>query len=188
LEPIRSFIAFDIEEAEVLRNLSTVQNMLVETGAGLRIVKPENIHMTLRFLGDISPSQVDAIHGEMEKVDFAPFNVEIKGLGAFPNLRHISVIWAGIRSGANELRQVFYQLEPRLQGLGFKPDPKGFSPHLTIARVKTARNKTELVKRIDALEDFEFGIVKAECLRLKKSVLTPQGPLYSVLRETCRGA
>jgi len=188
LEPIRSFMAFDIEEAEVLRNLSTVQNMLVETGADIRIVKPENIHITLRFLGDVSPSQVDTIHNEMEKVDFVPFDIKIKGLGAFPNLRHISVIWAGIHGGANELRQVFYQLEPRLQGLGFKPDLKGFSPHLTIARVRTARNRTELARRIGDLEDFEFGLVKAECLRLKKSVLTPRGPIYSVLRETCRRA
>jgi 2'-5' RNA ligase len=115
-----------------------------------------------------------------------PFEVEIKGLGVFPNLRRINVIWAGIRRGANELRSIFHQLEPKLRDLGFQPDAKGFSPHLTIARVKTSRNKTELIKIIKELENYEFGLVKAKCLRLKKSVLTPQGPIYSVLKETCR--
>jgi len=183
---IRAFIAFDIEDEDVLRNLSNAQSMLVETGASLRLVKPENVHVTVRFLGMISPSLVDEIHGEMEKVDFKPFEIEIKGVGVFPNLRHIRVVWAGIRRGANELRAVFHQLEPRLQRLGFKRDVRGFNPHLTIARVKTSRNKTELIRCIKELEDYEFGSIKGECLRLKRSILTPQGPIYSVLKETCR--
>jgi 2'-5' RNA ligase len=186
LEQIRSFIAFDIVEQPVLKNFANVQNMLVETGADLRLVNPENIHITLRFLGNIAPAMVDQIHGEMEQVEFDPFEITIKGLGAFPNLRRINVVWAGIRKGANELRTIFEQLEPRLQNLGFKHDVKGFSPHLTIARVKTGRNKAALAKQLMELEDYEFGSVKAECLKLKKSVLTPQGPIYSVLKETCR--
>jgi 2'-5' RNA ligase len=186
MEMIRSFIAFDIEDDTVLRNLSKVQDMLVRTGADLKLVKPENIHVTLRFLGDVTSEMVDQVHGEMEQTQFVPFEVKVKGAGAFPNLRRISVVWAGIRQGANELRAIFDQLEPRLQTLGFKPDYKGFSPHLTIARVKTGRNKEALAEQLKELEDYEFGSIKAECLRLKKSVLTPQGPIYSVLRETCR--
>jgi len=186
MEMIRSFIAFDIEDAAVQKNLSKVQDMLMGTGADLKLVKPENVHVTLRFLGDITAEMVDRIHCEMEQTQFASFEVKIKGTGAFPNLRRISVVWAGIRQGANELRGIFDQLEPRLQTLGFKPDYKGFSPHLTIARVKTGRNKIALAEQLNDLEDFEFGSIKAECLRLKKSVLTPQGPIYSVLKETCR--
>jgi 2'-5' RNA ligase len=186
LETIRSFLAFDIEEETVLRNLSNVHGMLVETGANLRLVKPENIHITVRFLGNISPRLVDEIHAEMEKIDFAPFEVEVKGLGVFPGLKRMRVVWAGIHAGANNLREIFNQLEPRLRRLGFKPDVKGFSPHLTVARVKTGRNKAELAKRVRELEDFEFGLVKAECLRLKRSILTPKGPIYSVLKETYR--
>lgn len=186
MEPIRSFIAFDIEEETVARNLAKAQSMLAETDADLKLVRPENVHITLRFLGDISPELVGKIHAEMEKTTFAPFDVEVKGVGAFPNLRHISVLWAGIRKGAEELRAVFSQLEPRLYELGFGPDAKGFSPHLTIARVRTSRNKPELIECVKGLENYEFGVVRAECLRLKKSVLTPQGPIYSVLKETCR--
>jgi len=186
LEKIRSFIAFDVEEETVIRNLSNAQRMLAETGASLRLVKPENIHITLRFLGEISSGMVNRIHEEMEKVTFTPFDVEIKGVGAFPNLRRIRVVWAGIRRGTNELRDIFNQLEPNLNRLGFKPDVRGFSPHLTIARVKTSRKKSELIKRIKELENYEFGTVRARCLRLKRSILTPKGPIYSVLKETCR--
>jgi len=185
-ETIRSFIAFDIDNESVIKQFSEAQTTLVNTGADLKLVKPQNIHMTMRFLGNISPPMVDSIHEEMKKISFAPFDVEIKGLGVFPKLKYARVIWAGIRKGADELTNVFNQLEPLLRKLGFKPDSKGFSPHLTIARVKTGRNKAELIQRIQELADYEFGIVKADCLRLKKSVLTPKGPIYSTLREVCR--
>lgn len=184
---IRSFFSFDIENETIVRRLSEVQGMLANTGADLKRVKPQNIHLTVRFLGDTSPPMVDAIYEEMKQVSFTPFEIELRGLGAFPKLSYPRVVWAGIRKGANELTNVFEQLEPRLRGLGFKPDTKGFSPHLTIARVRTGRNKVQLIKFVRELEDYEFGAIKAECLRLKKSVLTPQGPIYTTLREVCGG-
>ena len=184
---IRSFFSFDIEDQTIIRRLTEAQGMLTNTGADLKQVKPQNIHLTVRFLGNISSPMVDAIYEEMKHVSFAPFTIELRGLGAFPKLSYPRVVWAGIRKGADELTNVFEQLEPRLRGLGFKPDNKGFSPHLTIARVRTGRNKTQLIKLVQELEDYEFGAVKAECLRLKKSVLTPQGPVYTTLREVCGG-
>lgn len=186
MESIRSFIAFDIEDEGVIRELSRVQSVLLGTGADLKLVEPKNIHVTIRFLGEIMPAMIDKVYGEMVKVIFSPFNIEIRGLGAFPNMRHINVIWAGIRRGSNELRNIYYQLEPNLQRLGLRPDDKGFSPHLTIARVRTGKKRDELAKIIRDFENHEFGIIKAKCLRLKKSVLTPHGPIYSTLREVCR--
>jgi 2'-5' RNA ligase len=184
-ETIRSFLAFDIEDQTILRRLTEVQAMLVNSGADLKPVKPQNIHLTVRFLGDIHLPMVDAIHEEMKQISFTPFTAELIGLGAFPKPNYPRVVWAGIRKGAKELTDVFEQLEPRLRGLGFKPDMKGFSPHLTIARVRTGRNKARLAELVNELEDYEFGTVKAECLRLKKSDLTPRGPIYSNLREVC---
>jgi 2'-5' RNA ligase len=121
----------------------------------------------------------------MKKVSFTAFDSEIQGLGVFPDLRYPRVVWAGIRKGANELRNVFEQLEPNLRQLGFSPDSKGFSPHLTLARVKTGRNKAELAHCVQDLADYDFGVVKADCLRLKKSILTSKGPIYSTLKEVC---
>jgi 2'-5' RNA ligase len=199
-EMIRSFIAFDIDNKAMLRKLSEAQDRLVNTGANLKLVKPKNIHVTMRFLGNIHPTMISPIHQAMEGVSFIPFDVELTGLGVFPNLKYIRVVWAGIHKGADELKEIFDQLEPRLRKLGFKifdqleprlrklgfkPDRKGFSPHLTIARVRTAHNKAELVRCIEELADYEFGILRADCLRLKKSILTPKGPIYSTLKEVC---
>jgi 2'-5' RNA ligase len=184
---IRSFLAFDIEGQRILRRLEEVQGLLTNTGADVKLIKPQNIHLTVRFLGDISLPMVDAIYEEMKQVSFTPFEVTLKGLGAFPRLSRPRVIWAGIKKGSNELVDVFKQMEPRLRGLGFKPDTKGFSPHLTIARVRSGRNKVQLEKVVRELENRDFGTLRAECLRLKKSTLTPRGPIYSTLREVCGG-
>ncbi|MEM1540381.1 MAG: RNA 2',3'-cyclic phosphodiesterase [Candidatus Bathyarchaeia archaeon] len=184
-EAIRSFIAFDIENASFLERIMETQRRLVETGADLKCVEPKNIHITVRFLGNITPNMIDKIFDCMRKVQFVPFDIKIQGVGAFPDVRNPRVVWAGIRSGANELRGIFNQLELYLRGLGFASDPKGFSPHLTIARVKSGRNKAALVKFLMENSNYEFGIVRAECLRLKRSDLTPRGPVYSTLKEFC---
>ena len=184
-ESIRSFIAFDMDSEPVLKKIGNIQNALVKTGADLKPVEPKNIHITVRFLGNIAPTTVDRIHEEMKQVQFMTFNAMIHGIGAFPNANYPRVVWAGMTEGADQLRSIFSQLEPRLCGLGFAPDPKGFSPHLTIARVRSGRNKVELAESIRENADIDFGVVRAACLRLKKSDLTPQGPVYSTLREFC---
>jgi 2'-5' RNA ligase len=184
-EPIRSFLAFDIENDTVLNRLAKAQSQLVQTGADLKLVEPQNIHITVRFLGNITPATAEKIFDEMKKTQFTPFTVQIKGVGAFPNPSYPRVVWAGITAGADQLKSVFSQLEPRLRGLGFTPDHKGFSPHLTIARVRSGRNKQQLAQFITENTDYEFGTVNAKCLRLKKSDLTPRGPVYSTLKEFC---
>lgn len=184
-EAIRSFIAFDIDDQSILKKFADVQNLLVKTGADLKLVEPKNIHVTVRFLGNITLPTVEKVFEEMKKVQFIPFNIKICGVGAFPNLRYPRVVWAGITEGADQLRSIFNQLEPRLRSLGFAPDPKGFSPHLTIARVKSGRNKAELGGFIIENANYEFGVIQATCLRLKKSDLTPKGPIYSTLKEFC---
>jgi 2'-5' RNA ligase len=184
-ETIRSFIAFDIDNESILKRIADMQNFLTKTGADLKLVEPKNIHITLRFLGNITTSKVEKIFEEMKTVQFIPFGAKIHGIGAFPSSRYPRVLWAGITEGADELRSIFNQLEPRLCSLGFAPDPKGFSPHLTIARVKSGRNRAELARFIDEKADYEFGTVNAACLRLKRSDLTPKGPIYSTLKEFC---
>ncbi|MCW4008216.1 MAG: RNA 2',3'-cyclic phosphodiesterase [Candidatus Bathyarchaeota archaeon] len=184
-ESVRSFIAFDIESDAVLRRVAAAQSLLAQTGADLKLVEPKNIHITLRFLGNITPSMIEKIFEEMKRIQFTPFNVQIKGIGAFPDLRYPRVVWAGITEGADQLKSIFSQLEPRLRGLGFAPDSKGFSPHLTIARVRSGRNKAQLARFIIENASYDFGSVAANCLRLKKSDLTPKGPIYSTLKEVC---
>jgi len=180
---IRSFVAFDIDNKLVLRRFSEVQNMLVATGANLKLVKPQNIHITMRFLGNISPSMVDLVYEEMRKISYTPFEVEIRGLGVFPSYNYTRVIWAGVQGGVDKLKDIFNQLDLPLRRLGFKSDPKGFNPHLTLARVKTGQNKSELINCIKNVTNYEFGTINTNFLRLKKSVLTPRGPIYSTIYE-----
>jgi len=184
-EMIRSFIAFDMESESIIKRIVDAQSLLTKTGADLKLVEPKNIHITVRFLGNITMPMVEKIYEEMKKVQFIPFDVKIQGVGAFPNMRYPRVVWARITEGADQLRSIFNQLEPRLCSLGFAPDPKGFSPHLTIARVKSGRNKAELAKCLTEYANYEFGVVHAACLRLKRSDLTPKGPIYSTLKEYC---
>lgn len=184
-EMIRSFIAFDMDNELVLKKIADTQSLLNEAGADLKLVDPKNIHITIRFLGNITQSAVEKIYEEMKKVQFTTFEVKIQGIGAFPNTRYPRVLWAGITEGVNQLRSIFAQLEPCLHSLGFAPDPKGFSPHLTIARVKSGRNKVELARFVNENAHCEFGTIRAACLRLKRSDLTPRGPIYSTLKEVC---
>jgi len=184
-ESFRSFIAFDIGNSLILDRLEVVQKLLLRTGADMRIVEPQNIHITIRFLGNITQRILEKVTETMQETTFSPFNIQIKGLGTFPNLRNSRIIWAGITEGADQLKNIFLQLEPRLRALGFSPDLKGFNPHLTIARVRSGRNKLQLADFIRKNLNHEFGTTKATCLLLKKSVLTPRGPIYSTLSEFC---
>ncbi len=184
-ERIRSFIAFDMQNEQVLSRLAATQKLLVETGADLRPVAPQNIHITTRFLGDISPSMVDKIYEAMKNVKFTPFIIKLCGLGVFPNLNSPRVVWAGMTDGVDQLKSIFTQLEPQIHALGFAADAYGFSPHLTIARVRSGANRQNLAELVTKRADYEFGIIKADCLRLKRSQLSPEGPTYSTLREYC---
>lgn len=182
VEPrIRSFIAVDIENEGVLRALEEAQKELVRTGADLKLVSVENLHFTLKFLGEIEKPRVDGVVEELSRLRFEAFESFLKGLGAFPSLSHVNVVWTSISKGVRELESIFQVLESRIVKLGFQPENRRFNPHLTLARVKTGRNRAALVECIRRMAEDEFGAFKVENIRLKRSVLTPQGPSYSTL-------
>jgi 2'-5' RNA ligase len=182
-EYIRSFISCDVEEKEVLTRIQQVQKLLVRTKADVKIVSPENIHITLRFLGNIHLNIIDQLYQELKNIYFTPFNVQIREVGTFPNLQRMRIIWVGIQQGTKELKKIFTQVEQKLQNLGINPEKKGFKPHITIARVKSGKRKAELSKCLMNLRDFDLGKLKANRIRIKKSVLTPKGPIYETLHE-----
>ncbi|MDR0372125.1 MAG: RNA 2',3'-cyclic phosphodiesterase [Nitrososphaerota archaeon] len=184
-QQIRSFIAFDLENDSVINRIASIQKSLMQTNADLKMVDPQNIHITVRFLGPIQPEMVEKIYTTMKNIKFTPFNIQLSGLGVFPTINYPRVVWAGITDGADQLKSIFEQLEPQIHDLGFAPDPNGFSPHLTIARVRSGANKQRLVDFVQRQENYDFGNIRANCLRLKKSQLSPKGPAYSTLKEYC---
>ena len=183
-ERIRSFIAVDLDEPSIRERIVAAQRDLQQTGAQLKIVEPEIMHLTLRFLGEVPQTTVERIKEAMSSVRFAPFEIEFIGLGVFPNPRRINVVWVGIKQGQEQLNDIFHQLEPQLRKLGLPPDDKGFSPHMTIARVKSAVNRDALASYVDKMREQEFGKMAARAVRLKKSTLTPKGPIYTTIHET----
>ncbi|MEM2905754.1 MAG: RNA 2',3'-cyclic phosphodiesterase [Candidatus Bathyarchaeia archaeon] len=176
-------MAVDIPDAGILDRLVAAGRDLLGTGNDLRPVSAENLHITVRFLGDSSPGMVRSVEAAMEELHVAPFVVELRGLGFFEDSKYITVIWAGIKEGAAELATLFNMLEPKLERAGFRREPRGFSPHLTIARVKAVRDRAALLDYIARKADYTFGTFTAQSLKLKKSVLTPQGPIYTTLKE-----
>ena len=155
----------------------------MQTGAQFKLVNPEIMHLTLRFLGEIPISTVELVKEAMSSVRFPSFDVDFQGLGAFPNLKRINVVWVGIRQGHEQLGEIFRQLEPKLRQFGLPGDDKGFSPHLTIARVRSGLNRDPLADYISSKQEEEFGKMRMNSLRLKKSTLTPKGPIYETIHE-----
>lgn len=182
-ERIRSFIAVDLDESSIRERIVTVQKALEQTRAQLKIVGPEIMHLTLRFLGEVPQTTVERVKETMDSLRFPPFEAEFTGLGVFPNPRRINVVWVGIKQGQDQLDGIFQQLEPKLRKLGLPPDDKGFSPHMTIARVKSAMNRESLVAYVESMRSEAFGKMTVTAVRLKKSTLTPRGPIYTTIHE-----
>jgi 2'-5' RNA ligase len=174
----------DVEDPELLAVLEDVQRRLEETDADLKRVEGENIHVTMWFLGDVRMGSLQELQGLVSGIEFKPFRAELKGLGAFPNLSRPRVVWVGISDGVEELTEIFESLEPKIVGLGFRADDRGFSPHITLARVRSGKNRDRLVEEISARADTVFGDMTVKCIRLKKSILTPKGPVYSTIAES----
>lgn len=149
----------------------------------MKLVDPEIMHLTLRFLGEIPLPTVEQVKNAMDAVHFPAFEVEFSGLGAFPNLKRINVVWVGIKRGQEQLDEIFHQLEPTLRQIGLPPDNKGFSPHLTIVRVKSGLNRDALADYVSSMAEQEFGKISVRAVRLKRSTLTPKGPIYTTIHE-----
>ncbi|WP_455277576.1 RNA 2',3'-cyclic phosphodiesterase [[Eubacterium] cellulosolvens] len=180
---IRSFIALDIDDKDLLDKFATIQKRIHNTGADLKLVELKNIHITFKFLGEVNPITLDKVKEEMDEIKASKFDIEFEEVGTFPNIKRPRVIWIGIKKGLTELQKINDQLDPKLRQFGFVSDRKGFSPHVTIARVRSGRNKKELIDVLTEVRSKQFDSMHAGCLRLKKSTLTPEGPIYTTIHE-----
>ena len=180
---IRSFVSIDLEDAKILCGVESIMSSLSALGGDLKPVEQENIHLTLKFLGNVSAPKLGEIKSALAQVTFPPFSIEIKGAGAFPNLKRINVIWVGIGEGWSQIELIFEQTEKVLHQLGFSRETRPFSPHITVARVKSGRKRDEIAAFLGHLTDESFGTFNVESVRLKQSVLSPSGPKYSTLFE-----
>ncbi len=156
---------------------------LSSIGGDLKPVERENIHLTFKFLGNVTPAKLAEVKSALGQVRFEPFSLEVKGAGAFPNLKRMNVIWVGIGEGWSKAQLIFEQTETFLQKIGFSRETRPFSPHITIARVRSGRKRDEVEAFLGHLTDESFGTFNANRLRLKQSLLSSSGPKYSTLFE-----
>jgi 2'-5' RNA ligase len=177
----RGFIAIDIASTP---HILTFENDIKKTGADVKLVEPENIHITLKFLGDTEETMIDAIEQCMKDsvATIKPFRVTLQGTGVFPNKNYMKVIWIGILDNG-QIAPIAQVLEQGLASQGFKKETRGFSPHLTIGRVRTAKNKEKLLTTLEHHQEDEFTTQEIHSIVLKKSELTQSGPIYTTLRE-----
>ncbi len=152
-------------------------------GGDLKPVERENIHLTLKFLGNVSSSRLSEVKTSLHQLAFPVFSTEIKGAGAFPNLNHMTVIWVGVNEGWSQVEQIYEQVEKLLSPLGFRKENRPFSPHITIARIRSGRKRDEMANFLQHLSDESFGSFTVDKVRLKQSILSSSGPKYSTLLE-----
>lgn len=179
---IRTFIALELPFGlkQVLADLQ--QDMRSRTDC-VRWVKPEHIHLTLKFLGPTEESLVEPIGTVLSNLakDAAPFRTNVAGLGAFPSTRNPKVIWVGMPGEQRDLLQFQEKLEDALALIGFAKDKRSFSPHLTLGRVREGRGKRELGELIEHYESRDLGNFTADTVTFFRSDLQPSGPVYSAL-------
>jgi len=177
---LRTFLAVDIDE-NLISNILNVQKELKTTNADIKYVPKENLHFTLKFFGDLDKDMVSKISEVITDIlkDFKPIELDINGLGTFPDEDNIKVIWIGT-SKNNELLNLANRLNEKFSNLGFKKD-KDFKSHLTIGRMRNSKNKKEVKNIVNKFKDLKIGKMKISKLPLKKSELTPNGPIYSDL-------
>lgn len=184
MSQVRAFIACDIPDI-FLEKISSVQDRLKGLDADVTWTKTGGIHITLKFLGDIEEGYIDKVAAVIEEASKGqtPFEISIKGSGAFPNLKNPRVVWIGVEDGANVLSKLHQGLDDRLKGLGFEPEEREFRPHLTLGRVKGPRGKERLSAAVSELREIELGSFTVDRVILYKSELKPTGAVYTKLRE-----
>ena len=184
MDEIRSFIAIEIPQPLKSR-MEEIQRELRRTDADVKWVRPEAIHLTLKFLGSIRQEDVERISQALTPIvaDGESFEVRVQGMGCFPNPRNPRVVWLGVDRGREALAFLQRAIEKRMAELSFPPEDRPFSPHLTMGRVRSPRGKAGLSQAIEKHKGVEIGIFQAREVILFRSELRPSGAVYTKLRE-----
>ena len=187
-ETIRTFIAVEIPE-NIASSIRDLQQGLKDYGIDIRWIRPENIHMTLKFLGDVAVVDIDRISGAIYKaVDgTASISLKSKGIGVFPGVKHARVLWVGLTGQLEYLMRLQKTLDENLKDIGFSKEKRPFKGHLTIGRIKEKINYKKIVDALTAFRNFESETFIANKIILFKSELKPQGAVYTKLASASLG-
>ena len=184
---MRLFVAVNLP-GEIRERLATVQDRLRDVQADVSWVRPENLHVTLKFLGETEEKRLPSIRLALAEVSRAvsPFSMEVAGVGSFGG-RVPRVVWVGVREGAQPLVDLARQVENALARLGIPKEKREFTAHLTLGRVRSPRNAQGLLARLQEVRGEEFGTIAARAFELMQSELRPSGSIYTVLERCSLG-
>jgi 2'-5' RNA ligase len=176
---IRTFVCIEIPET-IKERIAELQRHLRQMDSRVSWTKPSNIHLTLKFLGDVPPSRIESVRQATERsvISIAPFEIEIGGAGCFPSPRSPRVLWVGLITLPDSLNRVHKRLEEELFREGFPRELKRFSPHLTLGRVRDPRNSALLAEELEA-RGFEGEKFEAREIIVMRSELKPTGSVYT---------
>ena len=180
----RTFIAIEIDGINK-KILSDVISSLKKSDTNIKWITQDQMHLTLKFLGNVEENTIKNISDAIKSIatNYKKFNLSFSKIGAFPNTKQPRVIWIGIEKGKNELKILNEKIEAECEKLGFEKEKREYRPHLTLGRVKSLKNITNLTNIIDETNFDPQGNVKINKLTLFKSTLTPKGAIYDVLYE-----
>jgi 2'-5' RNA ligase len=188
MQDLRTFVAIDLGE-NLAKGLAALERQLRELpGAnGVRWVAVANIHLTLKFMGDIPQGRVDELGETVATAAAGTGGLELhaNGVGCFPDARRPRVVWVGLTGDVSRLSALASRIENALAAKGIRREDRGFTPHLTLGRVKREATTIERTKLGEAIKNFppsEYGIIRADAVRFIMSDLRPEGPTYTTLR------
>jgi len=183
---IRSFLAFDISD-EMKKGLVSIISLLSSKVKGVKWIRPELMHCTVRFFGDV---EEELLLGKLSNVigqevrHQSPISLVGRGVGVFPNWRYPKVLWAGLHGDTESVISLHAKLEEAFEDFGFKEDKRVLRLHLTLGRAKSKfKGGKTLMKVVEKLGEKEFGKIVVDSLTLYKSVLAKEGPIYTVLKR-----
>jgi 2'-5' RNA ligase len=180
---IRSFFA--IEPPPSVRNeIARVSGLLRNTNADVKWVRPESVHLTLKFLGNVDEATIDPLARAVGEVAAAheAMELETKGLGVFPGLKKPRVVWLGLGGDIDGLRELQHSVETATAEFGFEAEKRSFKPHLTLGRIRSGRGRNQLMSALETIKPESQSFLAAEVI-LFKSDLKPTGAVYTVLHR-----
>lgn len=180
---MRTFVAIELP-AQIKEQIASVQAELKKTSAQVSWVKPDNIHVTLKFLGEVSEEKIDAVYSATQVgcQGRKTFRISLKGLGGFPNLKRPRVIWVGTSQGEKELVDLQSRIETELEKKGFPKEERKFTPHFTIGRIKFPKGIETLSEKVERAE-FATPEFEVKEIVIMQSQLHPSGAIYTPLKK-----
>jgi RNA 2',3'-cyclic 3'-phosphodiesterase len=180
---LRCFIAIDIS-VQTRNEIGELIDILRECNGDIKWVMPENVHVTLKFLGETAEDMVPKISASLSAVtaSYKPFSIKIHGTGVFPNRKNPRVIWVGLED-SEMLKGLNDDIENAVSSFGYRKEDKEFRPHLTIGRVRSRRGMITVVNELDNFKERDFGELLVDRIKFMKSELRPKGAEYTCLLD-----